>query len=102
MELEKIYAEKAEKFRAAINKQADEEIARRVQEIKERKNAAGKVREEHETADALAKVRAERSANEMRFKKEISRCEFETTKAVRAHRKELIDGFFEDIRAYLV
>ena len=102
MELEKIYAEKAEKFRAAINKQADEEIARRVQEIKERKNAAGKVREEHETAEALAKVRAERSANEMRFKKEISRCEFETTKAVRAHRKELIDGFFEEIRADLV
>ena len=102
MDKEAIFAEKAEKFRAAINKQADDEIARSVEEIRARKSAAGKARQEHETAEALAKIRAERSAHEMRFKKEISRCEFETTKAVRAHRKELIDGFFEEIRAELV
>ena len=38
----------------------------------------------------------------MKFKKEISRCEFETTKAVRAHRKQIIDDFFEEIRGELV
>lgn len=102
MDSEAIFAEKAEKFRAAINKQADEELARSVKEIRAKKSAAGKAREEHELAEALAKVRAERSALEMRFKKEISRCEFETTRAVRVHRKELIDSFFEEIRADLV
>ena len=102
MDQEAIYAEKAEKFRAVIDKLADEEIALGTKEIRAKKSAAGKARAEHETAEALAKVRAERSAHEMRFKKEISRCEFETTKAVRAHRKELIDSFFEEIRADLI
>ena len=101
MDKEAIFAEKAEKFRVAINKQADDEIARSVKEIRAKKSAAGKAREEHELAEALAKVRAERSAQEMRFKKEISRCEFETTKAVRMRRKELIDEFFEEVRADL-
>ena len=102
MDKEAIFAEKAEKFQAAINKQADEELTRSIEEIRAKKSAAGKAREEHELAEALAKVRAERNASEMRFKKEISRCEFETTKAVRVRRKELIDGFFEEIRADLV
>ena len=102
MDQEAIYAKKAEQFRAVIDKLADEEITLGKKEIRAKKSAAGKAREEHEMAEALAKVRAERSAHEMRFKKEISRCEFETTKAVRAHRKELIDGFFEEIRAELV
>lgn len=102
MDLEAIYAEKAEMFRAAIDKQADEEIARSAKEIRARKSAAGKAGEEHEMAEALAQVRAERSVQEMKFKKEISRCEFETTKAVRAHRKEIIDSFFEEIRSDLV
>lgn len=102
MDLEAIYAEKAEMFRAAIDKQADEEIARSAKEIRARKSAAGKAGEEHEMAEALAQVRAERSVQEMKFKKEISRCEFETTKAVRAHRKEIIDRFFEEIRSDLV
>lgn len=102
MDQEAIYAKKAEQFRAVIDKLADEEIALGKNEIRAKKSAAGKAREEHETAEALSKVRAERSAHEMKFKKEISRCEFETTKAVRAHRKELIDDFFEEIRAELV
>ena len=102
MDQDAIYAEKAAKFRSVIDKLADEEIALGVEEIRAKKSAAGKAREEHEAAEALARVRAERSAHEMRFKKELSRCEFETTKAVRAHRKELIDSFFEEIRADLV
>lgn len=101
MDLEALYAEKAEMFRAAIDKQADEEIARSTKEIRARKNAAGKAKAEHAAAEALSQIRAEKSSHEMKFKKELSRCEFETTKAVRAHRKKIIDGFFEEIRGEL-
>lgn len=101
MDLEIEYAEKAEMFRTAIDKQADEEIARSTSEIRAKKSAVGKAKAERAAAEALAEVRAERGANEMRFKKELSRCEFETTKAVRIHRKEIIDGLFEEIRAEL-
>lgn len=101
MDLEAMYAEKAEMFRAAIDKQADEEIARSTKEIRAKKSAAGKAKAEHALAEALAQVRAEKSAHEMKFKKEFSRCEFETTKAVRAHRKQLIDAFFEELRGDL-
>lgn len=101
MDLETMYAEKAEMFRAAIDKQADEEIARSTKEIRAKKSAAGKAKAEHALAEALSQVRAEKSANVMRFKKELSRCEFETTKAVRAHRKKLIDEFFEELRGDL-
>lgn len=99
--MEAMYADKVEMFRAAVDKQADEEIARGAKEIRARKTAAGKARQEHELAEALAQVRTERNAAETRFKKELSRCEFEATKAVRAHRRELIDSFFEEIRGEL-
>lgn len=101
MDLEAMYAEKAEMFRAAVDKQADEEIARGTKEIRERKTAVGKAKQERELAEALARVRAEKTAAEAKFKKELSRCEFEAGKAVRAHRKELIDGFFEELRGEL-
>ncbi len=101
MDLEAMYAEKAEMFRAAIDKQADEEIAKNAKEIREKRSAAGKAKAERALAEELAKVRAERSVHEMKFKKELSRCEFETTKAVRAHRKKLVDEFFEEIRGEL-
>ncbi len=97
-----MYAEKAEMFRAAIDKQADEEIARSTKEIRSKKSAAGKAKAEHALAEALSQVRAEKNAFEMKFKKELSRCEFETTKAVRAHRKKLIDDFFEELRGELI
>ncbi len=101
MDLEAMYAEKAEMFRAAIDKQADEEIAKSAKEIRAKRTAADKAKAERALADEMTKIRAERSANEMKFKKEISRCEFETIKAVRAHRKKLIDDFFEEIRGEL-
>ncbi len=101
MDLEAMYAEKAEMFRAVIDKQADEEIAKSTKEIRARKNAAGKAKAERAAAEALSQIRAEKSSHEMRFKKELSRCEFETTKAVRAHRKSIIDEFFEELRGDL-
>lgn len=97
MDLDEMYSDKAEQFLAAINKQADEEIACMTTEIRAKKSEAGKIKAEHALAEALAKIRAEKSSNEMKFKKELSRCEFETTKAVRAYRKEKIDRFFEEL-----
>lgn len=101
MELEEVYAEKAKMFREEIEKQANEEIQRKISMIRERKNAAGKAKKEREWNEALAAVRAERNSHEMKFKKESSRCEFETTKGVRAYRKKIIDSFFEEIRGSL-
>ena len=102
MGLDAMYAGKAEMFRTAIDKLADEEIAQATEEIRAKKNAAGKAKAEHALSEALSQARAERVVYEMKFKKEISRCEFETTKAVRAHRKQIIDDFFEEIRGELV
>lgn len=102
MDLKMTFADKVEMFRSVIDKQADEEIAQSTKEIRAKKNAVGKARAEHALAEELAQLRAEKNAAEMQFKKELSRCEFETTKAVRAHRKELIDGFFEELRGDLM
>ena len=45
----------------------------------------------------MAQIHAEQNSAAARYKKEFSRCDFETTKAVRAHRNELIEGFFSEI-----
>ncbi|MDE7229706.1 MAG: hypothetical protein K2N56_04430 [Oscillospiraceae bacterium] len=94
--------DKSEMFRAAINKQADDEIAELTAKLRAKKNAAGKAKAELAVREELAAVHAEQNAAETRFKKEMSRCDFETARAVRVHRKELIDGFFEEIRGDLV
>lgn len=88
---------KLERFRAQIDKQADEEIAELTARIREKKNAAGKAKAEFAAREALAQVRAEQNSAAAKYKKEFSRCDFETTKAVRAHRNELIEGFFAEI-----
>lgn len=101
MNLDAINTSKIEMFRANINKMADDEIAELTAQIREKRNTAGKRQAEFATREALARVRAEGNAAATRFRKEFSRCDFETMKAVRAHRKELIDGFFEELRADL-
>ena len=89
-------------FRAAINKYADEDIAEQIEKLRARKSAAGKAKAELAVREELAAIHAEQNAVESRVKKEISRSDFETARAVRVHRKELIDGFFEEIREDLV
>lgn len=96
MDLEVINS-KLERFRAQIDKQADEEIAELTARIREKKNAAGKAKAEFAAREALAQVHAEQNSAAARYKKEFSRCDFETTKAVRAHRNELVEGFFAEI-----
>lgn len=97
MDLDVINSSKLERFRAQIDRQADEEIAELTARIREKKSAAGKARAEFAVREALAQVRAEQNTAAARYKKEFSRCDFETTKAVRAHRNELIDDFFAEI-----
>lgn len=100
--MESIITDKTELFRAAIDKQADDEIAELTAKIRAKKNAAGKAKAELAVREELASIHAEQNAAEARFKKEMSRCDFETARAVRVHRKELIEGFFEEIRADLM
>lgn len=95
-------ADKKDMFRAAINKQADDEIAELTAKLRAKKDAVGKAKAELAVREELAAIHAEQNAAETRFKKEMSRCDFETARAVRVHRKELIDGFFEEIRGDLV
>lgn len=101
MNLDAINTSKIEMFRANINKSADEEIAELTARIREKNSEASKRQAEFATREALARVHAEQNAVAARFRKEFSRCDFETMKAVRAHRKELIDGFFEELRGDL-
>lgn len=101
MNLDAVNTSKIEMFRANISKLADEEISELTAQIREKRNAVGKRQAEFATREALARVHAEQNAAEARFRKEFSRCDFETMKAVRAHRKELIDGFFEELRGDL-
>lgn len=96
MDLEVINS-KMERFRAQIDRQADEEIAELTARIREKKNAAGKAKAEFAAREALAQVRAEQNSAAAKYKKEFSRCDFETAKAVRAHRGKLIESFFEEI-----
>lgn len=101
MDLNEINRSKMRMFRENINKQADEEIAALTANIRGRKNAADKEKIAAATREEISKIRREQTAFEQRFKREISRCDFETTKAVRAYRAELVESFFEEIQSDL-
>lgn len=101
MDINAVNASKIKVFKQIIDREADEEISALTAELHEKSSARGKAHAEFAVREALAQVRAEENAAAGKFKKEISRCDFETTKAVRIHRKELIDNFFEEIKAEL-
>lgn len=98
MDLNEINRYKMRMFKENVNKQADEEIALLTARIRDQKSAAGKEKEEAAAREAISQLRREQTAFEQRYKRELSRCDYETAKAVRVYRKELIDGFFEEIR----
>lgn len=102
MDIKALNASKLDLFRAIIDRQADEEEARLIKELRQKSGARGKAHAEFAAREALAQVRAEENAAAGKFKKEFSRCEFETTKAVRLHRKELIEDFFGEIQKELM
>lgn len=101
MDFNAINASKLGRFKAAIEKQAEEEAQRLTGELRAKDEEVSKVRAGYELHKESAKIRAERNAAEIRIKKEISRCESEIERAALSHRKELIDGFFEELREEL-
>ena len=101
MDLNEINRYKMKMFAENVNKQADEEIALITAKIRDQKTAAGREKEEAAAREAISEIRREQTAFEQRYKRELSRCDYETSKAVRAYRKELVDGFFEEIKQEL-
>ena len=88
-------------FRNAVNRSADREIEELTAKIREQRSAAERIREENESREAMAALKSERSEMEAKFRKELSRCDYEVNKGVLAHRKELVGEFFGKIEADL-
>jgi len=90
-----------ELFRQAINAQADADAAEIMRDADEKCAAVEREKSERSSNEALSELKAEQARNEAKFRKELSRCDFDTKKAVLAHRNALIEGFFDEIRARL-
>lgn len=101
MDLNELNASKLDSFRAAINKEADDEIAMLTKKLRENRDAAGKAKAEAAAREEEAKLRAEENAAAAYFRKENSRSDFEATKSILAHRAELVDNFFTELRGDL-
>ncbi len=90
-----------ELFRQAIETQADAEAAEITRQAEEKFSTLAKEKSERSANEALSEIKAERGRISAKFKKEISRCDFDMKKAVLAHRSELIEQLFADIREKL-
>lgn len=101
MDLNTLNASKMMMFRNAVNRSADREIEELTAKIREQRSAAERIREENESREAMAALKSERSDMEAKFRKELSRCDYEVNKGVLAHRKELVGEFFGKIEADL-
>ncbi len=86
-----------EMFRQAINAQADAEIEELKAHAAEKRAAMGREKSERAAKEALAEITSERSRVEFRFKRDISKCDYDMKKSVLAHRNKLIEGFFKEI-----
>ncbi len=86
-----------EMWKRAINAQADAEIAELKAHAAEKRAAMGKEKSERAAKEAISEMTSERSRVEFRFKRDISKCDYDMKKSVLAHRNELIEGFFKDI-----
>ena len=104
MDLNALNASKMTMFRNAVNHQADREIEELTAKIREQRSAAERIREEHESREAMAALKTERNAMEAKYRKELSRRDYEVNKQVLAHRKELVGEFFgkieQDLREF--
>ena len=90
-----------ELFRQAINTQADAEAAELTRQAKEKYAARAKEKSERSANEALAEIKAERGRAATYYKKELSRCDHEMKKAVLAHRNQLIEQLFAELRRKL-
>lgn len=83
-----------ELFRQAINTQADAEAAEIIREADEKCEALSREKSERSRSAALDEIRAEQAKTSAKYRRELSRCDFEMKKAVLSHRNALIEGFF--------
>lgn len=90
-----------EQFRQAINAQADREAAELTHQYEEKRAAAQKEKSERFSGEALAEIKNERARTAAYFRKELSRCEFDRKNAVLAHRNQLLEQLFTEIRQRL-
>lgn len=101
METETNFAEKLEMFRTEIDAQAKAQTARLAQQAEKKADAAERIRAELAKREARSELAAQKSRLTARVSKELSRVDAETKRAVLAHRKELIEQFFEQTRQEL-
>lgn len=85
---------KLEAFRLAISRQAQDEASALTEEMRSRRKASRKYKNELATVAVLTRLRNDMSRREAAFRREMSRCEYDTKKAVLRHRNELIENFF--------
>ncbi len=97
MDLNAINASKLDSFKAAINKEAEDEIAMLTKKLCESHNAADRAKAEAAAREEENKLRTEENTAKAYFKKENSRSDFEATKAILAHRSELVEDFFKEL-----
>ncbi|MBQ8170457.1 MAG: hypothetical protein IJZ95_00565 [Oscillospiraceae bacterium] len=85
---------KLEAFRLAISQQAQDEAVSLTEEMRSRRKASRKYKNELATVAVLTRLRNDMSRREAAFRREMSRCEYDTKKAILRHRNELIESFF--------
>lgn len=90
-----------ELFRQAINSQADAEAAEIARQTADTRTTMEKDKLERSTNETLSEIKAERERTAAGFRKEISRCDYDMKRAVLAHRNELTEQFFAEIRQKL-
>lgn len=90
-----------ELFRQAINSQADAEAAEIARQTADTRSTLEKDKLERSTNETLSEIKAERERTAAGFRKEISRCDYDMKRAVLAHRNELTEQFFAEIRQKL-
>lgn len=87
---------KLELFRQEISRQAEEDAAEKIAEIRRRRKEAGKTKNELAAKAELDKIKTEYSRTNSAFKREMSRCDYDLKKSVLTHRNDLITGFFTE------
>lgn len=91
-----------DKFRQAINKQADADAAELTRQYEKKRSAAESERSRRSADEALAQINSEKERASAQFRKEFSRCETEQRTAVLACRNQLMEQLFSEVRQRLI
>ncbi len=85
---------KLELFRQEISRQAEEDAAEKIEEMRHRRKEAGKTKNELAAKAELDEIKTEFNRANSTFRREMSRCDYELKKSVLTHRNDLITEFF--------